>query len=303
MFLPNLLRRNHLPKYVPAVETNAVDHLSSTTRHTLYVVPEPGQHGCQRSGHHLSSTEDTLKMQRSLIATLAVGMLVPAIASAHQFETVTASCVPGSGKVIVQVQAAFFPSAVQSATYVLEGLDASGAATTVTATGTFSAPGAVPTTITSPGIMGLASVTKVTASFIATDETTGTVSAAVAISGCAPVPPVVVPPVVVPPVVVPPVVVPVVTPLPAVIVASPAPVVTPVPPVPVVPVPVTTGAPKVKAKITTATRVFRHACMPGSGQTVTTRTTTTFPNGKKRVTIRVTGSCPRPKPAFVAVVG
>ncbi len=241
-------------------------------------------------------------MQRSLIATLAVGMLVPAIASAHQFETVTASCAPGSGKVFVQVQAAFFPSEVQTATYVLEGLDASGAATTVTATGTFTAPGAVPTTITSPGIMGLASVTKVTASFIATDETTGTVSAAVAISGCAPVPPVVVPPVVVPPVVVPPVVVPpvvvpVVAPLPAVIVASPAPVVTPAP------VPVTVGTPKVKAKITTATRVFRHACMPGSGQTVTTRTTTTFPNGKKRVTIRVTGSCPRPKPAVVAVVG
>ena len=239
-----------------------------------------------------------MNFNRSLLATLAIGMMVPAIAAAHQFETIVAGCTAGSGKVVVQVQAAFFPAGPQAVTYVLDGLDAAGVAKTVTVNGTFTAVGPIATTISSPGIMGLASVTRVTASYVATDGTTGTATANVMVSGCAP--PVVVPPVV-PPVVTPPVVVTATPVVPAVIVASPTPVVT----APVTPAPVavvgTPGA--VKPKTTTATRVFRRACTPGSGQIVTTRTTTTFPNGKRRVTVRVTGKCPRPKPAAVAVVG
>lgn len=94
------------------------------------------------------------KLKRNLLVALAVGAFVPAIAAAHNFEVVTASCVAESDAVIVKIEASFFPSGDQSATYTLVGLDAAGKPKTVVKTAPFQAPGDVVVTIMSPGIAG-----------------------------------------------------------------------------------------------------------------------------------------------------
>jgi hypothetical protein len=272
-------------------ETNAVDRLSEYVARKRYAVNATDQ-GCQRSGHHKSSTEDKLK--RNLLVALAAGAFVPAIAAAHNIEVLAASCIAESDAVIVKTQASFFPFGDQSATYTLVGLDAAGNPKTVVQTASFQAPGDTVATILSPGIAGLASVSKVTVTYTATDGVVGTVTADVNVTGCAPKPVVVTPPVVTPVVV---------TPAPSVTVPGPSTVVVVATPT----APVVVGTPNppvvVKGKTTSTSTSTMRACATGVGKVKVMRTVTTYPNGKKRVTLRQTGRCASAPKITPAVTG